>query len=152
MRKKKEIINQWYAENLDNTAPNQVLAKERRGELEAKVRARHEERARKPRTVKTIACEDRVQRTQVAIEERPPLPPKKHDNPSPILDLLEGLVEKSEPATPRRTTPRPAHWTRQAKAVSSTYGLTEKEHLDVEHRLIHGIKGGGRLVSSRNSA
>lgn len=147
--KQKDLISEWYSERLDHSTTGEAQAREkRRQELQAQARALQLEKDQRQKTVKQLATENRVSRIQVALEERPPLPPKKHDLPSPIVELLAGVTEKPE-RTPRA---RPTNgWTCQAKVVSNAYGLSEKEHTDVANRLARGGKGAGNLVTHANS-
>lgn len=94
----------------------------------------------KPKTQKQAEAEDRAVRMRASVEQRPPLPPRPHDLPAPPGGLDTGMAaQKARP-------PRFGSWVVQAKGVSGTYGLSPREHSNVEGHLLRAVKGSGRMA------
>lgn len=136
--KQKLVVQEWYEKKLSaSQGDNEELVSQ-----EAQRLAKEKERLKnqRPKTVKQVQAEDKVTRMQVATEQRPPLPPRAHDLPRPVMDLMDDSAIRPAPqAKPLGS------WTREAKVVADTYGLTPREHSAVEGRFTRGIQGAGRM-------
>jgi hypothetical protein len=138
--KQKEILSEWYRSKASEETPAEKverLAREKEKDREKERAARE-----KLRTVKQSLTDEKVQRLLQAVEQRPPVPPRQHDLPRPLLELSEDSSEKR--AQSARS--RPASWTAQAKAVSASYGLSAREEKDIESRMKRGVYGAGRMA------
>lgn len=141
----KEALADWYAKQAEDSAFGEDRARQRREEKAAREAAAREERERnRVRTLKQAETESKIARLLEATEERPPLPPKPHDRPGPVLEMLDESYGKSQKQAPK---PRRESWTTQVKAVSNMYGLSGSERADVEARLLGSVQGPGRMAA-----
>merc|ERR1712039_1060440 len=123
--RQKEEIAKYYAERAQSCDAVEGRHKRKKEELEAGRKVWLEEIARsRPKNSRQQAAEERVHRIHDAIEERPPLPPKPHDLPRPVLDMIN---DDGQPSRPARA-PRPISWQGQAKMVSNAYNLSDREY------------------------
>mmetsp|Transcript_5839 Transcript_5839/g.11771 ORF Transcript_5839/g.11771 Transcript_5839/m.11771 type:complete len:497 (-) Transcript_5839:85-1575(-) len=146
--KQKESLEQWYSEaaRAGGLGFGEARAKLRREEMEAQEQARRQEREQNQRrTVKQLETEAKRQRIRAASEERPPLPPRPHDLPRPVLDLMAGDDAAAASAAARHAPARPTSWTREARVVSGVYGLSVQERSDVERHMQTAVQGAGRM-------
>lgn len=142
-QKQKEILEQWFAES--GYDDRHESAKLRHEEMLAKKKAREAEKESAKKTVKQLEAMEKARRLHVAVEERPPLPPRAHDLPRPVLEIVDEAKPKATPRTSKA--PAPGSWKAQAKAVSNVYGLTDKERTVVKDQLLRSIKGAGRMAA-----
>mmetsp|Transcript_41121 Transcript_41121/g.130655 ORF Transcript_41121/g.130655 Transcript_41121/m.130655 type:complete len:503 (-) Transcript_41121:81-1589(-) len=141
--KQKDLLHQWHAEHVEDYVSRETQVRLKQAELLAEKRAKAREKEKQKKTVKQVEVMEKMHRIQTAVEERPPLPPRPHDLPRPVLEVLGETAERPTPRTHRG--PHPGSWVIQAKAVSNMYGLNEKEHAAVEDQLRRGVRGAGRM-------
>lgn len=135
--RQKKLLEEWWLRSPAEAPAEPSSA--------ARARCESEERRRsaRPKTFQQLEAEERVQRMQDGLAERPPMAPRPHDRPPLVLDLVDG--EEKTARTPRPP-PRPASWTSQAKMISDKYSLTADEKSDVEYQFLHTVQGAGRMA------
>jgi len=154
--KQKDKLAERSLLGLDESASAQV-----RQRLKLQEQAKENARLRKEiekaekRTVRQLEAEDRVFRMNTATEERPPLPPRAHDLPAPIVDVLTGgesvassarSASRRRPGSQQPSAPASArNLPSQVKAVSNMYGLSKDDRGNVEKALMSKVRGAGRL-------
>merc|ERR1712060_798227 len=105
--RKKKLVEKWYQERAASAEPTSANRREKKEGIHAEKRAQLEERIRnKPKNERQREAEHKVSRINDAIEERPPLPPKPHDLPKPVLDMVSDSSR-----TAKSQSARPVSWT-----------------------------------------
>lgn len=159
--KQKQRIEQWYLETDSFESDPHERARRRREEQEERAeqaRRRLMERLEPPPppeqlplrrrevALKRREAVNRAQMVQECSEERPPLSPRAHDVPKPMLQILDDAAGNVSGAVTQRTTAsKPGSWVRQAKVLSLSYGLSSNDTSDIEHQLRRTTRGIGRL-------
>jgi hypothetical protein len=147
--KQKDVIRDWWRnkdKHDDAKAEQERLVKQKEKEEQ-------ENTARLKKTFKQVVAEQKVQRLLESIEQRPPVPPplfnvsRAHDLPRPLIELSDAGSDKGSSSARGR----PLSWTKQAKAVADSYGLSAREHRAVEDRMNRAIHGAGRLADYDSS-
>lgn len=105
------------------------------------------------RTLRQIQAAEHVQRQVDATEQRPPMPPRPHDLPAPILQMMEVRSEGRGSVTSGSGsgTARVRKTAIRTKEVSKNYGLTKEEREAVEHQLSSRVHGAGRQQITQRS-
>lgn len=145
-RRQKELLSSWKDRQ---GLPDISAASARRGSSAPPRQAAPTEPAYSSRTVKQFEAEERIQRYREALDQRPPIAPRPHDLPRPVLQLWDiGIDSGSRSVCSARShrTPRQT-WSQQVQVVSSRYGLSEEEQGIVTSRLTQTVQGAGRMAA-----
>mmetsp|Transcript_16767 Transcript_16767/g.29807 ORF Transcript_16767/g.29807 Transcript_16767/m.29807 type:complete len:628 (-) Transcript_16767:249-2132(-) len=152
--KQKERLEQWHSNRSDDSGYTSTdRAKAKREEMQAKAvqHALAEKDRSAKHSLKQVEVQARILRMQEAVEERPPLPPKPHDLPKPVLQMLDDAAAKTA-GTSIHEKSKVARRPDQAKSVSRSYGLSPRELTTVENTLTRKVQGPGRMASYEKSS
>jgi len=153
-KKQKERIQEWHrslGDEEESTSTDLMeRAKMRRQQLQEKAEQSILDSQVPPEhfPMKRKEVQAKVRDAQEAQEQRPPLAPKPHDNPKPVLQMVdEAAANASGASTAQKVPPKVGNWAVQAKAVSGLYGLSAETVNGIESQIQRTVKGGGRMAS-----
>lgn len=151
----KAKLEKWHEETSQSESLDPVeRAKAKRREQQEKAeqaRAALEQEAEEHCPVKRLEVNTRIRRQQEQVEERPFAPPKQHDLPKPVLQMLDEVSRKPGGSAPKAAAPKAGTWVGQAKGVSRCYGLTNETFDSIENQFQKRVKGLGRLANYDDS-
>lgn len=158
LEKQRERVEQWHDE-MDRIEPDPFeRARLKRQEKDEKANQAARQLMEPPERLpmKRREVVNRIHMVQECTEERPPLAPKAHDAPRPVLQMLDDAAGKvsgtvSQRTTARTTASKAGSWVGQSKAVSRTYGLSSNDVTAIEEQLGRTARGLGRLARYEDS-